>query len=141
MPPKATSRLDLLVLPEGEMAPVAAQLVAAQLGPTWLAHDEDVPRFLCNERGGFRVKCPETGVPTPRQFARGLQQWREGGTRDAICACGGVHPLPAFVLEPPGGFARSWLQRVNVLSADPDPQDAAIIERYWPNFRLLAVRP
>lgn len=141
MPPKATSRLDLLVLPVDEVAPVAAALILAQLGPGWLAHDEDKLRFLCNERGGFRVNCPDTGVATPRSFARSLQAWREGGDQQASCACGGVHPLSAFVLKPPGGFARSWLQQVNVLAADLDPQDTAIIERYWPNFRVLTVRP
>lgn len=141
MPPKATSRLDLLVLPAGEVAPLAAHRLLATLGPGWVAHDEGKPRFLCNERGGFRVTCPDNGLPSPRSFARGLQAWRDGGAREAACACGSTHALDTFVLAPPGAFAQSWLQRVNVDSAELDPEQAAKIAPFWPNFRVLTVRP
>ena len=141
MPPRASSRLDLLVLPAGEWGDIRASALVSLLDRDWLAHDEQAVRFLCNERGGFRVTCPDTGDAAARAFSAGLQRWREGGLAQTECTCGQVHPLAAFQVAPEAGFAASWIQRPNAPTATLDPVAAAVIGKAWPGFRVVLVRP
>ena len=141
VPPRASSRLDLLVIPAGEQAPVQATIVAAALGGDWIAHDEAKARFLCNERGGFRVACPNSGQPAARAFSQALQAWREGGPRNGACACGETHDLGDFSFVPPAAFAASWVQLVNAPSAVLMEATSVNISAFWPNYRVLWVRP
>lgn len=142
--PHASHRLDLALLPvDPELAAPRAALDA--LRDRWRARgwlDQDGPgpvpliaggfrRFWlddpgrvalwANQQGGFQVRCPTTGANAAMDFTRGVEAWRRGAPRRAICACGEVHPLEDFTLRPPGGFARFALVFADVGSLDLDP--------------------
>jgi hypothetical protein len=148
MPPRASHRLSILILPGGEAASVPAHAVAREVCgealrsglPAPSGHDEPAPRFLSNEQGGFRVRCPATGEPAARPFGAALQRWREGGPRQAACPCGASHDLADFDLAPPAGFAASWLEFRDVGFPDLPEILAAALAAAWPGFRVVLRR-
>ncbi len=79
---------------------------------------EESPRFLANRGGGFRVRCPVTGVSLADRLHRAMEGWRNGGARVLTCACGETHDLAVLDYVPDAGFARGWIELHDVGAAE-----------------------
>lgn len=126
--PHASSRIDLLVVPSDSRQGVEEHAVS-QLFGRWSLNERgrapdmssivdggcervwfDRPGRIvlyANQTGGFRVRCPDTGVNISAEFGRSHREWKCGGANTVDCPCGTLHGLEACLLEPPGAFA-SW---------------------------------
>lgn len=126
MPPSA--RLDVLLVPQDLVRPErhGPALIAALVergairsdgapgpsAPAWCAGGFarvvlDRPgrtTLYANAQGGFRVTCPDTGVPIVAAFAAALASWRGGGSRSVACPCGRTHALEELAFAPPAAF-------------------------------------
>ena len=127
--PHASHRIDLLVLPVDPEQPLPEGPMARLLSE-WGVDDRgrvDNPEVLLeggcrrvwidrpgrvwlygNQRGGFRVQCPETGHNIAQEFGAAHRAWKGGGPRSMRCpSCGGVHALERVEFVPPAAFA-TW---------------------------------
>ncbi len=141
MPPRASSRLRLFVLPGADDATPAAQVLVAvgSLGTgteAWSGRE----RFFANGQGGFRVGCPLDGRSLTGPFRVAIEAWRAGGARSLACPCGDQHDLDALRYEPPAGFAREALVVNDALSAELPPPTRSAIATLWPGVRVVGSR-
>lgn len=86
-------------------------------------------RFVGNRQGGFRVRCPDTGVNLVPRFNAAVMAWRDhvGDSRALDCPCGRRHDLASLDYQPPAGFARAWIVLRDVASAELRPEAAALV--------------
>lgn len=142
MPAPPRHQLAIVIL-TGDANALAAKLVAAGLltpsmlpGPTELVVGGFLrarvvthlgEQFLSSGQGGFRVYCPAAlgpgGTParlsnTTAAFVGALTRWRAGGPRKMDCGCGANHDLADLHFRPACGFAREWIELLDVGCAD-----------------------
>ena len=146
MPPRAASRLSVIVLSPGGPPP---EVVLERLGeqPLFdggerLCRAEISPRgrFFSSGQGGFRVSCPVDGRVITSAFVPALEGWRRGGCREIQCPCGLRHDLDALDYTPPAGFAAAWIEARDVGSVELSAPAAAILREMWPDCRLVGQR-
>lgn len=153
MPPRASRRLAILLLPEDEHAAggvaarafaalnnasIAHRVVRGGNGPV-IAEEREAVTFLANRQGGFVVRCPENdGLVTG--FARALETWRSGGVGTVACDCGATHDLRGLQFAPPAGFARSWLRVEDAASAEIDPDALNVVASAFGGVRIVLRR-
>jgi len=148
VPPRASSRLNLLVLrppgggqaPEAVLAALGAQPISAGGERLRRSGSADSERFFANAQGGFRAFCPAAGASLTERFVGALEAWRGGGARTIHCTCGAEHDLAALDFRPPAGFAAAWIEARDVGSVDLDPVANAVLTRLWPGFRVIGSR-
>lgn len=104
---------------------------------------EPAPRLVANRLGGFRVRCPETGVLVVRAFNRAIARWRQGGPRrlDRCPACGQDHVLEDLTFEPPAAWGSSALKWIDAKRAVLTPEARDALERAVGQGVVVAVRP
>ncbi|MSQ02423.1 MAG: hypothetical protein EXR71_11120 [Myxococcales bacterium] len=141
MPPRASSRLRLFVLPgQGDVA-AAAEVLTALSGvvsgaETWSGRE----RFFANGQGGFRVGCPYDGRSLTGPFRVAIEDWRAGGPRLLLCLCGEQHDLGDLRYEPPAGFAREALVVNDAPSGELSAPATAVLAQFWPGARVVGSR-
>lgn len=148
MPPRASSRLTLYVLPGASGQTPAGDLLVALSGAELaeggagevIAESFDRDRFIGNGQGGYRVRCPESGDSIVRPFAAALEAWRGGAPRTVNCPCGAVHALSALEFSPPAGFARQWLRAMGAQSLDVPAFAREILNLHWPGWTVVGSR-
>ncbi len=161
MPPRASRRLAVLLLPDEPSAPrglgtiafaaLEARSLTARvvIGGNGLVGPEerDAIAFVSNRQGGFSVRCPlppsAPGGSPPiltRQFAGALERWRSGAERSVVCECGTRHDLAALAFAPPAGFARTWLRIEDAASGDVDPVALTAVAEVFGGVRILLRR-
>ena len=148
MPPRASSRLTLYVLPGApEQTPAGEVLVAlggAELAEggagEMTAESFERDRFIANGQGGYRVCCPESGHSIVRPFAAALEAWRGGAPRTLNCPCGAVHALDSLTFSPPAGFARQWLRAFGANSLDVPSFASEILNLHGPGWTVVGSR-
>lgn len=77
-------------------------------------------QLVSSGQGGFRVHCPADGRIVTAAFAPALEDWRRGGPRALRCGCGATHDLRALHYQPACGYARAWLELLDVGAAEID---------------------
>lgn len=150
MPPPASSRLALLLLPRGAgVGPAALEALAARWAGRVVVPGGHRPprvvdggheRFLANRQGGFRVRCPVDGANLVPVFPRALERWRAGGPRTLACPCGATHDLAELTYAPDAGFARAWLELAEVGSGELTPEALAEAEAALGGVRIVPRR-
>lgn len=146
MPPRASSRLRLFLVPGPAGGPPAAEVLAGLAEIDWGVGADAVrawsgaPRFFANAQGGFRVSCPTTGGSLVAGFPAALEAWRLGGPRQLACACGAVHDLDTLAYAPAAAFASTAIELWNVPDADLPPAAARALGGWWPGFRVVGSR-
>lgn len=146
MPPRASSRLRLFLVPGPAGGPPAAAVLAGLGVVDWGVGADAVrawsgaPRFFANGQGGFRVSCPTTGESLVPGFSAALEAWRLGGPRQIACSCGVAHDLDTLVYAPPAAFASTAIELWNVPAADLPPAAARAVDACWPGFRVVGSR-
>jgi hypothetical protein len=142
--------LTLHVLPPGVDDPIDPLVDAwAGLAPTDIlaggyarARVErfDAPRFVSNQRGGFRVTCPRDGRNVVPAFNRALPAWRAGGPRTLACGCGEVHDLADLAYFPPAAFARGWIALEGAEAVELLPEARRLAEAAIGRVRIVVRR-
>lgn len=146
MPPRASSRLRLILVPAGPGFPPAEVVLGALRSLDWGVAPESArawsgpERFFANGQGGFGVRCPEGGASVADRFVTALEAWRRGGERALGCACGQVHDLAALDYAPPAAFASTAIELADVGSAELAEPAAAALGAFWPGFRVVGSR-
>ncbi len=148
MPPRASSRLNLLVLrppgggpaPEAVLAALGARPISAGGERLRRPGSADSQRFFANAQGGFRVYCPVDGGSLVDRFVGALEAWRGGGARTIHCNCGAEHDLAALDFRPPAGFAEAWIEARDVGSMDLDAAVVEVLMQLWPGFQVVGSR-
>lgn len=162
MPPPATRRFSLLLLPpEIEDPPDRVDAALRALGQAGFVTSDGRPGlrglveggfaaltreggagvvFLSNGQGGFRVACPRTGESAVPAFNRAITAWRAGGPRRLACPCGQPHDLADLRYRPAAGFARAWLRLADPARAELTPEGEAALVAAWGGAQGAAVR-
>lgn len=74
----------------------------------------DREQFVSSGQGGFRVRCPAGAGNVTNRFVPAIGKWRAGGGRTMACVCGTGHDLIDLDYQPACGFAREWVELVDV---------------------------
>lgn len=134
MPAPARHQLAILLLCDDAAAVVARMQANGHLdgdgpGPVQVAGGFlrarvmrfDAEQFVSSGQGGFRVRCPAGAGNVTRGFVPALEAWRAGGARVLACRCGATHDLAELDYAPACGFAREWVELLDVGEATPPP--------------------
>ncbi len=155
MPPRASRRLSLRVLPAPERADVAdlevrlravaAAWGAPPIGAANMRVDVGSERFVSSGQGGFAVACPTCAANVVGAFVEAVERWRaEAHARHARAlecpSCGARHDLDTLRFDPPAGFARGWIALDDVEAPDLPPAAARAAEPWIGAPRVIAVR-
>ncbi len=161
--PRASHRLDLLLVPsgddvgvvaawrsaliaervtnpEGRAGPEAARLVAGGFGTVRL----DIPgrrTLYANAQGGFRVACPHCGQNQVPAFTDAMRRTDRSGNAEITCSgCNAVLPLEQLEFAPPAAWGWSALELSDVASSGLTPWGDALLRAMDPSFRVVARR-
>lgn len=150
--PLPSHRLDLWFVCERAPSLQAESLLPEILGSraeplveggarAWSFERFGQPRFVANQQGGFRVRCPVCAGNLVPSFSAALAAWKRGAAAEHLCPhCGDRRALSELSFAPAAAFGEAGLHLVDVASSEPDPEVRAQVEAHIGPSVLVARR-